>query len=47
MDKLYSKEKDWCQELRPKQKTIDFLLCYSKSVKIVHTKKRKYKIHLN
>lgn len=47
MDKLYSKQKDSCLDMKPKQETINFLLHYSKSVKVMRTEKKIYKIHLN
>ncbi len=37
MAKLYTKEQQATQQMLPKQETVDFLLNYSKALKIVKT----------
>lgn len=42
MAKLYSKKKLAAPQMLPKQETIDFLLSYSKALKIVKTSNGTY-----
>lgn len=37
MAKLYTKKKNETQEMLPKKETVDFILNYSKAVRIVKT----------
>jgi hypothetical protein len=46
MAKLYTTTKK-NQSLNPKQKTISFLLSYSKSITELKTRKSSFRIHLN
>lgn len=46
MAKLYT-ERFFKEKLDPKTETISFLLNYSKSIKVVNTKKENLMFHLN
>ncbi len=47
MEKIYSKKKDKCTLLRAKPETVDFLLAYSKSLKITEAKGIEFESNLN
>lgn len=42
MAKLYSKKKPAAPQMLPKQQTVDFILSYSKALKIVKTSNGTY-----
>jgi len=47
MEKIYSKKKDQCKLVEAKPETIQFLLNYSKSLKITEAKGIKFESNLN
>lgn len=47
MEKIYAKKKDQCKLVKAKPETIDFLLSYSKSLKITEAKGIKFESNLN
>ncbi len=47
MENIYSEEQEIAKLVRARKETIDFLLNYSKSVKVVDYKKHKFEVALN
>lgn len=47
MAKLYTKEKNVATEMSPKQETIDFILSYSKALKIVKVGTEDFELNSN
>jgi hypothetical protein len=46
MEKIYSQNSNK-KSLKPKKRTISFLLNYSKSLEVIKTKKHYFMFHLN
>ncbi len=47
MAKLYTEEKNVTTDMCPKKETIDFILSYSKALKIVQVGTEKMELHSN
>ncbi len=47
MENIYSEEQKAVTSVRASQKTIDFLLSYSKSIHVVDCKKHVFEVTLN
>ena len=47
MEKIYSKKNDECKLIKAQPQTIEFLLSYSKSLKITKAKGIKFESNLN
>lgn len=47
MEKIYLKNQDTCKLAKAKPETVQFLLSYSKSLKITKAKGIKFESHMN
>ncbi|SNY99789.1 hypothetical protein [Flagellimonas pacifica] len=47
MENIYSEEQRTVKTVKARRETIDFLLSYSKSIKVVDYKKHKFEVTLN
>jgi hypothetical protein len=47
MENIYSEEQKAVKAVKASQKTIDFLLSYSKSIHVVNYKKHPFEVTLN